>query len=49
MLFDEAQQVPLAKIEVDKKLKYQEKPEKYLDHKEKILWNKSNRLVKVQS
>jgi hypothetical protein len=47
-LFDESQQVPLAEVQVDEKLRYKEQPEKVLDRKVTRLRNKSVGLVKVQ-
>ncbi|KAI3740310.1 hypothetical protein L2E82_30738 [Cichorium intybus] len=47
-LFNESQRVPLPKIEIDKKLRYPEQPEKILDRKVRQLRNKKINMVKVQ-
>ncbi|KAI3708785.1 hypothetical protein L2E82_38236 [Cichorium intybus] len=46
-LFDKSQQVPLAEIEVDDKLRYPEQPERVLDRKIRQLRNKKISTVKV--
>ncbi|KAI3723340.1 hypothetical protein L2E82_34842 [Cichorium intybus] len=46
-LFDKSQQVPLAEIEVDDKLRYPEQPERVLDRKIRQLRNKKISMVKV--
>ncbi|KAI3690448.1 hypothetical protein L2E82_48474 [Cichorium intybus] len=47
-LHDESIRVSLAEIQLDKKLQYQEQPEKILDRKIKKLRNKEIGIVKVQ-
>ncbi|KAI3750829.1 hypothetical protein L2E82_21683 [Cichorium intybus] len=46
-LFDKSQQIPLAEIEVDDKLRYPEQPERVLDRKVRQLRNKKISMVKV--
>ncbi|KAI3515807.1 hypothetical protein L1887_14711 [Cichorium endivia] len=46
-LFDESQQIPLAEIEVDEKLRYPEQPEKVIDRRVRQLRNKKIKMVKV--
>ncbi|KAI3780620.1 hypothetical protein L2E82_10605 [Cichorium intybus] len=46
-LFDKAQHIPLAEIEVDEKLRYPEQPERVLDRKIRQLRNKKISMVKV--
>ena len=47
-LYDQSTLVPLAEVQLDEKLRYQEMPEKILEKKVRKLRNKEVGLVKVQ-